>query len=334
MLHPLRIGHVTLKHNILFGPMAGISDLPYRLLCHEQNAALTVTELISAKAVTYRNKNTVSMLEIHPDEHPVAVQLFGHEPEIMAQAARMIMEGYGARDGNKALVPDFIDINAGCPVPKVVGNGDGCALMKEPKLIEEIVRACRTEVSPTITVKMRAGMDPRHVNAVECALAAEAGGAAAVTIHARTRDRMYAGRADWSVIRAVKEALSIPVIGNGDVTDAGSARRMMEETGCDGVMVARAAQGNPWIFREIVRELETGEPCPRPTPAEILAMLLRHMELLEAYKGSYTAVREMRKHIAWYTAGFPGAAKMRERVNRIEDAEEMKEACNVFFVGE
>ncbi|MBR0164324.1 MAG: tRNA dihydrouridine synthase DusB [Lachnospiraceae bacterium] len=320
MLEPLAIGSVTLAHRILFGPMAGISDLPYRLLCHEQGAALTCTELISAKAITYHNKNTHAMLAVHEEEHPVAVQIFGHEEEVMADAVRMLPLSF-----------DILDINMGCPVPKVVSNGEGSALMKDPALIERIVRAC-VQASPVpVTVKMRAGFDPRHVNAKECALAAQAGGAAAVTVHARTRDQMYAGRADWSVIRGVKESVHIPVIGNGDVRDARDARRMREETGCDAVMIARAAQGNPWVFREILHELETGERLPRPDGEEILAMVLRHAGLLAEHKGETIAVREMRKHIAWYTTGLTGAAAMRERVNTLSDMEQLKAACEAFF---
>ena len=321
MTHPLEIGKVSLAHNILFGPMAGISDLSFRLLCHEMGAACVCTELISAKAVTFKNRNTAAMLETHPAERPVALQLFGHEPEIFTAALRMIEAG--------GYDFDILDINAGCPVPKVVSNGEGSALMKTPRLIEDIVRACAG--THPVTVKLRSGFDPRHINAAECALAAEAGGAAAVTVHARTRDQMYAGKADWSVIRAVKDAVKIPVIGNGDVTDAQSAKRMTEETGCDGIMIARAAQGNPWVFTEVLHELQTGEALPRPSAEEILTMIVRHADLLTQYKGEYVAVREMRKHVAWYTAGFKGAARMRDRVNLIEDMNEMKALCAAFF---
>ena len=301
--------------------MAGISDLSFRLLCHEMGAALTCTELISAKAITYKNKNTAAMLRTHPEEHPVAVQLFGHEPEVFAQAVRMTEEA--------GFHFEILDINAGCPVPKVVSNGDGSVLMKQPRLLEEIVRACAG--AHPVTVKIRSGFDPQHINAVECALAAEAGGAAAVTVHARTRDQMYAGRADWSVIRAVKEAVKIPVIGNGDVRNAKDAKRMTEETGCDGIMIARAAQGNPWVFREVLHELRTGEALSRPSAEEVYEMILRHAALLMQDKGEYVAVREMRKHIAWYTAGFKGAARMRDRVNLIEDMDALKSECAAFF---
>lgn len=327
-LHPLTIGSLTLPHHIMFAPMAGVSDLPFRLLCHEQGSALGVTELISAKAITYRNRNTYAMLETHPDEGPVAIQLFGSEPDVFAEAIRL-MRAHAEEQDNRRC--DVLDLNMGCPVPKVVSNGEGSALMKDPRLIEEIVRACVQAAACPVTVKMRSGFDKQHVNAVECALAAEAGGASMITVHARTRDQMYSGRADWRVIRAVKEAVKVPVTGNGDVTDGDSAKRMFEETGCDGIMIARAAQGNPWVFREVLHELRTGEALSRPSAEEVYEMILRHASLLMQDKGEYVAVREMRKHIAWYTAGFKGAARMRDRVNLIEDMDALKSECAAFF---
>ncbi|MBR0171258.1 MAG: tRNA-dihydrouridine synthase [Lachnospiraceae bacterium] len=362
-LHPLTIGSLTLPHHIMFAPMAGVSDLPFRLLCHEQGSAMGVTELISAKAITYRNRNTYAMLETHPDEGPVAIQLFGSEPDVFAEAIRLILT---FRTERRFLPPDgsdrkrchdagkfrqkngtaclqVIDINMGCPVPKVVSNGEGSALMKNPRLIEEIVRACvkaaatdnRAEEPSRcpchVTVKLRSGFDKHHVNAVECALAAEAGGASMITVHARTRDQMYSGRADWQVIRAVKEAVKVPVTGNGDVTDGDSAKRMFEETGCDGIMIARAAQGNPWVFREVIHALRTGETLPRPDACEIRDMIRRHFDLLIQHKGEYTAVREMRKHIGWYTAGLPGASRMRDEVNRTATKEALNALCDSYF---
>ena len=327
-LHPLTIGSLTLPPHIMFAPMAGVSDLPFRLLCHEQGSALGVTELISAKAITYRNRNTYAMLETHPDEGPVAIQLFGSEPDVFAEAIRL-MRAHAEEQDNRRC--DVLDLNMGCPVPKVVSNGEGSALMKDPRLIEEIVRACVQAAACPVTVKMRSGFDKQHVNAVECALAAEAGGASMITVHARTRDQMYSGRADWQVIRAVKEAAKVPVTGNGDVTDGDSAKRMFEETGCDGIMIARAAQGNPWVFREVIHALRTGETLPGPDACEIRDMIRRHFDLLIQHKGEYTAVREMRKHIGWYTAGLPGASRMRNEVNRTATREALNALCDAYF---
>ena len=320
-LHPLTIGEVELPNNIILGPMAGVSDLPFRLLCREMGAGLVCMEMVSGKAITYRNKNTDAMMEIHPSERPVSLQLFGSEPEIMAEATRMI-----------ASKPyDILDVNMGCPVPKVVGNGEGSALMKNPRLIEEIVRAMVNETDRPVTVKIRKGFTENSVNAVECALAAEEGGAAAVAVHGRTREQYYSGEADWSIIRDVKRAVRIPVIGNGDVTDGESAKRMMEETGCDGVMIARASEGNPWIFREVIKYLETGEHIERPTMQEIYDTVIRHADLQLKYKGEYIGIREMRKHVSWYTTGLPGSAKFRAAINTMDDMESLKKACAEIF---
>ena len=320
-LHPLTIGDVELQNNIILGPMAGVSDLPFRLLCSENGAGLVCMEMVSAKAITYHNRNTDNMMEIHPEERPVSLQLFGSEPEVMAQATRMIAD----------KPYDILDVNMGCPVPKVVGNGEGSALMKNPELIEDIVKAMVAETDRPVTVKIRKGFNEASVNAVECALAAEQGGASAIAVHGRTREQYYSGEADWSIIRKVKEAVRVPVIGNGDVTDGASARAMIDATGCDGVMIARAAEGNPWIFREVISYLENGEVPERPSMQEMYEMVIRHADLQLKYKGEYIGIREMRKHVSWYTTGLPGSAKFRALINTMDDMDSLKQACAVVF---
>jgi nifR3 family TIM-barrel protein len=313
----LQIGSIVLDNNIILGPMAGVSDLPFRVLCSEMGAGLVCMEMVSAKAIIYKNRNTNMLLEIHENEHPVSLQLFGSEPEIMQQAVEMI----------KDRPYDILDVNMGCPVPKVVSNGEGSALMKDPALIEKIVAALVQVSDRPVTVKIRKGFTENSVNAVECALAAEAGGAAAVAVHGRTREQFYSGTADWDIIRRVKEAVKIPVIGNGDVVDGESAKWMFEETGCDGVMVARAAQGNPFIFREIKSFFENGQVCAPPTRQEIYETVIRHADMQLKYKGEYIGIREMRKHVSWYTYGMPGSAKFRNEINQMTDMEQLKEAC-------
>ena len=318
----LKIGSVELENNVILGPMAGISDLPFRLLCHEQGAGLVCMEMVSAKAITYKNKNTDKLMDIHPSEHPVSLQLFGSEPDVMAEATRMIAD----------KPYDILDVNMGCPVPKVVGNGEGSALMKKPELIEEIVKALVSATDRPVTVKIRKGFNDNSINAVECALAAQQGGAAAVAVHGRTREQYYSGKADWSIIAKVKDAVNIPVIGNGDVVDGPSAKALFEETGCDGIMIARAAQGNPWIFREVVSYLK-GEGTPdRPSPQEVYDTVMRHADLQLEYKGEYIGIREMRKHVSWYTAGYPGSARFRNIINQMEDMESLKKACGDIFL--
>lgn len=304
----LQIGNVILPNNVILAPMAGVTDLPFRLLCKEQGAGLLCMEMVSAKAIYYNNKNTETLMKIEPEERPVSLQLFGSDPVIMSEMAKRIEE----------RPFDILDINMGCPVPKVVNNGEGSALMKNPKLVREIVTAVSKAIKKPVTVKIRKGFTEDSVNAVEIAKIIEDSGAAAIAVHGRTREQYYSGKADWDIIRQVKEAVSVPVIGNGDVDSAKKAKKLVEETGCDGIMVGRAAQGNPWIFHEIPHYLETGELLPRPTLEEVKKMIRRHAELQLHYKGEYTGMREMRKHVAWYTAGFPHSARLRGAVNEIE----------------
>lgn len=310
----LQIGNVTLDNNVILAPMAGVTDLPFRLLCKEQGAGLLCMEMVSAKAIHYNNKNTEALLEIHPEEQPVSLQLFGSEPELMAEIAARIEERPFA----------ILDVNMGCPVPKVVNNHEGSALMKNPKLVEQIVTALVKAIKKPVTIKIRKGFDDDHVNAVEIAKIAEACGASAVAVHGRTREQYYAGKADWDIIRQVKEAVKIPVIGNGDVTDVHSAKRLIEETGCDGIMIGRASRGNPWIFREITQYLDTGVIPERPSIEEVKQTIMRHAELQLKYKGEYIGMREMRKHIAWYTSGYPHSARLREKVNEIESFRDLE----------
>ena len=311
----LKIGNVSLDGNIVLAPMAGVTDLPFRLLCKEQGAGLLCMEMVSAKAIYYHNKNTEALMEIDPRENPVSLQLFGSDADIMAEMAKKIEE----------RPFDILDINMGCPVPKVAGNGEGSALMKNPALVREIVsKVVKATVKP-VTVKIRKGFDEDHVNAVEIAKIIEDCGAAAVAVHGRTREQYYSGKADWDIIRQVREAVSIPVIGNGDVTGPESARRMLEETGVDGIMIGRAARGNPWIFRQIREYLETGELPEKPSYEEVRETMLRHARLQLEYKGEYTGIREMRKHVAWYTAGYPHSARLRARINEVESYEELEE---------
>ena len=311
----LKIGNVRLENPYILAPMAGVTDLPFRLLCKEMGAGLICMEMVSAKAISFHNKNTEKLMEIEEKERPVSMQLFGSDPDLIAEMAAQIEE----------RPFDILDLNMGCPVPKVVNNGEGSALMKTPKLAAEIVRKTAKAIQKPLTVKIRKGFDEAHSNAVEMEKYLEDAGAAAIAVHGRTREQYYAGKADWEIIRQVKEAVSVPVIGNGDVTDPISAHKMMEETGCDGVMIGRASRGNPWIFRQLVEYDKTGNIPERPDVAELKAMILRHARLQLHYKGEYTGIREMRKHVAWYTAGYPHSAAIRRRVNEIETIGQLEE---------
>ena len=310
----LKIGNVELLNQVILAPMAGVTDLPFRLLCREQGAGLVCMEMVSAKAIAFHNRNTERLMETAPGEHPVSLQLFGSDPEVISRVASEIEE--------RSF--DILDLNMGCPVPKIVGNGEGSALMRNPKLVEEIVSRTVRAVKKPVTVKIRKGFDENQINAVEIARIAEGSGAAAVAVHGRTREQYYSGCADWDIIRQVKEAVSIPVIGNGDVDSPQKAKALLEETGCDGVMVGRAARGTPWIFHQIRTYLETGILEERPSAEEVQGMILRHARMQAELKGDYTAVREMRKHVSWYTAGYPHSARLRARINSAESLAELE----------
>ena len=309
----MRIGSVEIPDAPILAPMAGVTDLPFRLLCREKGAGLLCMEMVSAKAISFGNRNTRELLSIDEGEHPVSLQLFGSEPELMGRVAAQIDH----------LPYDILDVNMGCPVPKVVKNGEGSALMKDPERVGQIVRALRGATKKPVTVKIRSGFDADHINAVEIAKIAEDAGADAVTVHARTREQYYSGKADWDLIRQVAEALTIPVIGSGDVVSPETAKQMLEETGCAQVMIGRAARGNPWLFGRVSSYLRTGEDPGRPPKEEVLEMILRHARMLVEYKGEHTGVCEMRKHIAWYTAGLKNSAKLRRETNGAQTMEEL-----------
>lgn len=317
----LTIGDVTLDNNVILAPMAGVTDLPFRLLCREMGAGMVCMEMVSAKAIYYHNRNTEELLAVHPGEIPASLQLFGSDPEIVAEMAARIEERPFS----------VLDFNMGCPVPKVVNNGEGSALMKNPQLVEKLLKALVKAVKKPVTVKIRKGFDENSVNAVEIAKLAESCGVSAVAVHGRTRAQYYSGRADWDIIRQVKEAVKIPVIGNGDIDRPQAAEAMLKATGCDGVMIGRAAQGNPWIFRETIRYLEDGVLIPRPDREEKREIVLRHAVLQSEIKGEYTAVREMRKHLAWYTAGMPHSARFRGMIHSIETMEALYAAIEEIF---
>ena len=307
------IGNIKTETNIFLAPMAGISDMAFRLICKEFGCGLVYTEMISAKGLHYKNDNTYKLMQIHQDEKPIAMQIFGNSPEIMAESAVQMKEA-GA---------DIIDINMGCPTPKIVNNGDGCALMKDVDLAGKIIESVVKAVTIPVTIKIRKGWDDESINAVDLAQIAEEKGAKAVTIHGRTRQQFYSGKADWDIIKKVKNAINIPVIGNGDIFVPETAKKIFKDTNCDGIMVGRGAHGNPWIFKRISTYLSTGEMLPKPIIEERINMVIRHMNKMIELKGEYNGIKEMRKHIIWYLKGLPNVNKIKRQIFSLDDKAEI-----------
>ncbi|MBM7684923.1 tRNA dihydrouridine synthase DusB [Defluviitalea raffinosedens] len=317
----MKIKDIDIPNSVFLAPMAGVTDLPFRLLCKEMGCGLVYTEMVSAKGLLYDNENTKQLLAVDEREHPVAVQLFGSDARILAEMAKKIEESD----------IDMIDINMGCPAPKITKNGEGSALMKNPKQIGEIVKAVSSAVKKPVTIKIRKGFDDNTITAVEVAKIAEESGAAAIAVHGRTREQFYSGKADWNIIRQVKEAVSIPVIGNGDVVSPETAKRLFEETNCDAIMIGRGAQGNPWIFKRVLHYLQTGEILEEPSPQEKIDMALRHARMLIEFKGEYIGIREMRKHVSWYTKGLLKAGVLRNKINEAQNYEEMEKLLKEYL---
>ena len=317
----MKIGTLITENNIFLAPMAGITDLPFRKICRRYGASLVYTEMVSAKGLHYRDKKTPQLMKIDGDERPCALQIFGSDADIMAEVVPQVME----------FKPDIIDINMGCPTPKIVNNGDGSALLKTPEKIGEIVRKVSDASPVPVTVKIRKGWDSDNINAAQIAKIIEQNGAAAIAVHGRTREEYYSGKADWDIIRQVKNAVKIPVIGNGDIKTPPDAKRMIDETGCDAVMIGRGAQGNPFLFRQIAEYLATGEVTYNPTPREKLTQMIEHINMLIDEKGEYIGIREARKHIAWYIKGLKGAAKLKGVVFAIDSADKMR-ACLTEYI--
>ena len=315
----MKIGSINFENNIFLAPMAGVTDLPYRVLCKEQGAGLTCTEMISAKGMYYKDEKSWKLAQLNESEVPAAIQIFGSEPDILAYAAEKLNDSEAA----------ILDINMGCPTPKITKNGEGSALMLKPALAGELIRAVVAVSKKPVTVKIRKGWDDEHVNAVEFALIAEKSGAAAIAVHGRTREQFYSGKADWDIIKKVKDAVSIPVIGNGDIYMPEGALRMLESTGCDALMIGRGAQGNPWIFKRILHYINEGELLAEPDLEEKKQMVLRHLDMLVELKGEYTGVREMRKHISWYVKGSRNSSHFKDRVFKAVTQEEMTELVQV-----
>lgn len=309
----MKIGNVQLNNKVFLSPMAGVTDLPFRLICKEKGCGMLYTEMINAKALCYDDENTKKMLKIEDEEHPIAVQIFGSEPEFMGKAAAIMNE----------YPNEILDINMGCPAPKVIKNGDGSALMRNPKLASEVLSSVVKNSKKPVTLKIRKGWDEDSVNAVEIAKIAEQCGISALAIHGRTREQFYSGKADWDIIEQIKQTINIPVIGNGDVFEVEDAVNMLEKTKCDAIMIGRGAQGNPWIFKRINHYMETGEILPEPTLEERITTAIKHMNLAVAEHGEYVAVREMRKHIGWYLKGLKNSAKYRDQINKITDYKEV-----------